>query len=307
VGRVGTFSSLIFGLAMIPLLGTWGGGASDPPLLLLDLPHGLAAIALVLMLGAIFRVSVGLSERNVWSRLGSVRLASRAIAAMALLSLVLAPLAIGSGSLRLHEVVLDQQQAIAPIDWLLSQFEGEWARTLRAWPIPAWNLLTQPLTALLFVPAMSLISGSARVDDPTTGAIGAAGFGLDSDPLDAYWSRLETRLSLVLSVALFVTLFLGASSIPFVDPAALVSNLEPYIGIGLPRALVAGLLLGSFLAKCVVVLALVARCKRFVAAARVDRSLRLVTRRLLPLAWANLLLVSGLALWWVERAGGLAR
>lgn len=304
-GRVGALTSLVGGLAMLPMLGTWGGGEHDPPLLLLDLPHGLAAIALLILLGALFRVSIGLSERNVWARIGSVRQSSRAIAALALLSLVLAPLAIGSGTLRLHEIVLDQQRAIGPVVWLLSFAEGEWADTLRAWPLPAWNLFTQPLTAILFVPAISLLLGSARVDDPTTAAVGAAGLGLDSDPLDTYWSRLDARLSLGLAAALFVTLFLGGSSVPFVDFPRIVGSLEAGVGYGLPRFLLAALMLGSFLAKCVFVIAVVARCKRFAASARVDRSLRLVTRRLLPLAWANLLLVSALALWWAERAGGL--
>ena len=297
VGRFGALSCLAIGLALIPFAGSWGGGASGSALLLLDLPHGLAAIVLLLMLHASFRVTIGLSERNAWSRIGSARQASRAIAAVALMTLVLAPIAIGSGSLRLHDLALAQQLPIASLERTLGGgAPGVW--------IPAWNLFTQPLTALLFAPAMTLMLGSARIDDPVTGAIGTAGLGLDADPIDAYWSRLDARLSLILASALFVTLFLGGGSIPFVDLGGVAAALSGYAGEFLPTLLIAGLHLGSFLAKVLAVVAIAMRLKRSVAAARVDRSLRLVTRRLLPLAWANLLLVAALTLWLSARAEG---
>ena len=304
VGRVGAVASLAIGLALIPFAGSWGGGPSDPALLLLDLPHGLAAIVLLLMLHSSFRVTIGLSERNAWSRIGSARQASRAIAAVALMTLVLAPIAIGSGSLRLHDLALAQQLPIASLDRTLGMLADGLAGGSLGSSIPAWNLFTQPLTALLFAPAMTLMLGSGRVDDPVTGSVGTAGLGLDADPIDVYWSRLDARLSLVLASTLFVTLFMGAGAIPFVDLGRVVAGLSRYAGEFLPTLLVSGLYLGSFLAKSLVVLAVAMRLKQLVAAARVDRSLRLVTRRLLPLAWANLLLVAALTLWLSGRAEG---
>ncbi len=304
LGRLGACVSLLVGLAMVPFAGTWGGGLTDPPILLLDLHHGLAAIGFLLLLASFSRIAVGLSERNAWSRIGSARQASRSIAALALMTLVLAPLAIGSGSLRLHDIVSDQQLPIGPVAWGVAALEGEFGHTLRAWPIPAWNVLAQPLTAILFIPAMALLLGSPRVDDPTTGSIGAAGLGLDADPIDVYWSRIDARLSLVFATTLFVCLFLGAGSIPFFDAPRLVARLAPYVGDTLPTLLVTGLQVGSFLAKSILVLAASSRLKRVIAVSRVDRALRLTTRRLLPLAWANLLLVAASTLWLAGFAGG---
>jgi NADH:ubiquinone oxidoreductase subunit H len=303
LGRLGACVSLAVGLAIVPFVGTWGGGPADAPLLLLDLQNGLAAIGFLLLMTSFCRVAVGLSERNAWSRLGSARQASRSLAAIGLLTLVLAPLAIGSGSLRLHEIVLGQQLSIAQLAWLLETLGGEFFENLRAWPLPAWNLFTQPLTAILFIPAMGLLLGAPQIADPTTGATLAAGLGIDADPIDAYWSKLEARLSLVLASALFVTLFLGAGSIPFFDPARLVLRLSPFVGETLPMLLVAGLHIGSFLAKCLLVLATTARMKRMAALARPDRSIRFATRRLIPLAWANLLLVAASTLWFAEFFG----
>lgn len=297
LGRMGVCASLAAGFSMIPFAGTWGGGTADSPLVPLDQRHGLAAIGLLLLVTSLSRVAVGLSERSAWSRLASVRQASRSIAALALLVLVLSPLAISSGTLRFHEIVLDQHGPMALPAPILASFDGrvlEWLGTLS---LPAWNVFVQPLTAILFVPAMTLLIGNSRIDDPMTGAVGLAGMGIDADPVDRYWMTLDARLSTLLIAALFVTFFLGASSIPFVDVGALVPRLEPFIGVTLPTLLVAGLQLASFGAKWLLVLAVVSRGKRSAAATREDRILRMATRRLLPLAWANLLLVASWTVW----------
>jgi NADH:ubiquinone oxidoreductase subunit H len=305
LGRMGSVLCLATGLAMIPFAGTWGGGADDEALVPLDLDHGLAALGLLFVLTGLSRVALALSERSPWSRIAGARQASRAIAALALLILVLAPLAVDAGSLRLHEIVVDQQRPVAVLDWLLAGIESNFIQELRAWPWPAWNLFTQPLTALLFIPALSLLLASPRADDPATGSIALAGLGLDADPVDLYWMKLDTRLSTVLGAALFVTLFLGAGSIPFTNSSALIALLSPFVGDALPTILLAAAHVGTFLAKWLLVLGLAARMKRVAASARDDRALRLATRRLLPLAWANLLLVTGATLWFDTQSGGL--
>ena len=297
LGRLGVCLSLAIALAMVPFLGTWGGAAEDAPLVLLDLRSGLAAVGFVLLLTSFARVAIGSAERNAWSRIGSTRQVSRTIAALALLTLVFAPLAITAGSLRLHEIVLRQQLPIAPVVWLAASFDGRVADFFQAFPFPAWNVFTQPLTALLFIPAMTLLLGNPRVDDATTGATFVAGLGIDADPLDRYWSRLDGRLSLVLTAALFAALFLGAGSIPFFDPAALVVRLAPFAGETLPNLLVVGVFAVTFLVKTLLVIAVTTRLRRVIAVSRVDRALRIATRRLLPLAWANLLLVAASTLW----------
>jgi len=295
--------ALVFGIAMLPIAGTWSG-QTDQPIAPVDLPNGLTVLGILLLLVAFARVAVGLSERSPWSRIGSARQASRSIAGVALLVIVIAPLAIDAGSLRLHEIVMDQQRAIIPLDWLLAAVGADWSETLREWPVPSWNLFVQPLTALLFAPAMALWTASPRVDDPASGTIGLAGLGLDADATDLYWSRLDARLSNVLAAGLFVTLFLGAGAIPFVSPQALVVAASPYFGVGLPQIAVTGLYILTFVAKLVFVLAIAARLGRAAATTRDDRALRLATRRLMPVAWANLLLVAAITLWLEGLSGG---
>jgi len=103
-------------------------------------------------------------------------------------------------------------------------------------------------------------------------------------------------LAKVFSASLFVTLFLGASGIPFVHGSDLIAAIAPLVGSTLPALLVVVLGIGVFFAKLVIVLLLGEIISRRVAALRSDQRTRLVAYRLLPLAWANLLLVSAMTL-----------
>lgn len=301
--RGGVALSLASALALLPFAGAWGGSPEGRPLVVLDMRHGLLALALLLLLASFSRVALGLSDRQVWSRLASVRQAGLALAGFALFVLVASPLALAAGSLRLQDIALAQAGSVAPLEAWIAPGEGFAGETLRGLRWPAWNLFLQPITALLFVPAMALLPRGSGGPDARAPGGGLVGFDLDASPGDLYWSRLEARAARLLGSALFVVLFLGAGSLPGVDPAAGVAALEPYLGEGLPRIALSGLAAGAFLAKWLVVLALVARLERLRTWPRSDRATWRLTRRWLPLAWANLLLVAAWTLR-VEGAGG---
>ena len=217
--------------------------------------------------------------------------------------LALVPVAIDAGSLDLASIARDQAEPLRPIAWLAARPGGPaWLADAARWSLPSWNLFVQPLTALLVALSLSLWIASPEVEVRAKGSIGLAGAGLDGDTADRYWLRLDAGLARVLGAALFVTLFLGAGDVPFVDAARLLDFAEPRLGRAVPRIGWAALETGCFAAKLLAVLAVGLRVGRVVADARDDRSLRLATRRLAPLAWANLLLVAGLSLWLAERA-----
>ena len=294
LGRAVSCLALASALSLVPFAGTWGGASDGTVLVVVDLRHGLVALIFLVLLMAMGQVAMGLSEHSVWSRLGSVRVASRSLGGIGLFVLVLAPLAIETGSLRLHEIVFAQQAPFAPFSWLPGS--GEVFEVARSWHWPGWNLFSQPLTALLFVPALAGLTRRPWVQDATAGSVSTSGFGLDSDPTDLYWGRLDIRLSKILAASLFVSLFLGAGAIPFVSPAAVVDLFEPFVGFELPALLGVMLQIGVFIAKLMVVLVLASMLRRSIAIPREDQWVDLVTFRLLPLAWANLLLMSAMTL-----------
>ncbi|MEO1934601.1 MAG: NADH-quinone oxidoreductase subunit H [Myxococcales bacterium] len=320
IGRLISCVAFASGLALIPFAGTWGGRAAGRPLIVADLDHGLIAIVFLLLLMGFAQVGIGLADRSPWSRLGSVGIASQTLAGLGLLILVTAPLAVTSISdmsgltdraiaseivamtassqpeARLQNIVAAQNSTFSPLFWLPKVLSGQvfdWIRDLR-WP--RWNIFVQPLTALLFWLALYGLTRRSWVANPETGSVCLAGFGLDHDPVDLYWGRLEARLARVFAAALFVSLFLGAGAIPFLRIGDVVDRLAPHVGFSLPAFLAVGIGIGVFFGKLVFVLIADGMFRRSMANLRDDQRTRLVAFRLLPLAWANLLLVSATSL-----------
>jgi NADH:ubiquinone oxidoreductase subunit H len=295
-GRVVSCIALASALSLVPFAGTWGGTSGGIALVAVDLRHGLIALVLLVLLMGLAQVAVGLADRSVWSRLGSVRLTSRNLSGVGLFVIVLAPLALETNSLRLHEIVFAQQHMFSPFSWLPTSIGGEAFEVVRTWRWPNWNLFAQPLTAILFVATIGCLTHRPRMYDPIAGSMGTSGFGIDGDPVDLYWGSLEARLSKVLAASLFVSLFLGAGAIPFVSASAIVHLLQPFMGVELPAFLGVVIQIGVFLGKLMIVLMLISFLRRATAVVREDQWIEIMTLRLLPLAWANLLLMSAMTL-----------
>jgi NADH:ubiquinone oxidoreductase subunit H len=295
-GRLVSIIALASALVLVPFAGTFGGTRDGIALVCVDMRYGLLSLVFLFFLMTLAQVAVGLADRQIWSRLGSVRLASRNLSGLGLLMIVLAPLALETSSLRLHDIVFVQQETFAPFSWLPAPVGGEVFEIARSWRWPNWNLFAQPLTALLFIPTMENLVRRPLVQDATAGILGTSGFGIDDDPIGLYWTRFEARLARVLGAALFVSFFLGAGAIPFVPASAIVDLLQPLMGFGLPAVLGVAIQVGVFLVKLLCVLAGISFMRRATAVIRDDQWIGIVTLRLFPLAWANLLLMSAMTL-----------
>jgi len=285
-------------LSLVPFASTWGSSAEGRRLVAVDLEYGLGLLVFLTLLSGLAQAASGLAERNVWAGLGVVRVEGHSLVGVALLLLVLAPLALETGSLRLHDMLLVQQESYSPLAFLVRLFAQldlnlELMAAIR---LPNWFAFSQPLTAILIVPTLALLFQRDLLGDAMAGTSGISGFGIDSDPSDLYWARLEARLSMVLAAALFVALFLGAGGLPFFDGPGIALRLVPLFGEFVPRLLLVGLEVAVFAGKLIGVLFLVTLLRRSTGSARADQSLRVMTRRLIPLASANLLLLSALSL-----------
>jgi NADH:ubiquinone oxidoreductase subunit H len=283
-------------LSILPFAGTWGASVAGRPLVVVDLDYGLGVLVFLILISGLAQAATGLAERSLWARLAALRVAGQSLIGVALLLLVLAPLVLATSSLRPFDFVLYQQGSFAPLALLGDEFMGFRVAGLEAFRLPNWFLFRQPLTAILVVPTLGLLLQRHSVYGGSNNTSGMSGFGLDSDPGDLYWMGLESRLSAILAGAIFVAFFLGGSAIPYFDPAPLLERAAPLLGQGFPAFLLAVLQFSIFGVKLLAVLALASLLRRSTGRARTDQSLRTMTRRLIPLAWANLLLLSALSL-----------
>jgi NADH-quinone oxidoreductase subunit H len=295
-GRLLSLLATASALSIIPFAGTWAGASDGEPLVAVDLEYGIGVLVFLILLSGLAKAATGLSERSLWARLGTLRVAGQALVGVALLLLVLAPLVLATASLRPHDLVLFQQGSFAPLAFLGERFMGVNLEGVDRLRLPNWFLLRQPLTALLVVPTLGLLLQRESVYDATNDTSGMSGFGLDANPGDLYWLALESRLSAILAASLFVSLFLGAGAIPYFDPSELLMRAGPLLGEGLPAILLFVVEAAVFTGKLLLVLYLASLLRRSTGRARPDQSLRTMTRRLIPLAWANLLLLSALSL-----------
>lgn len=287
-------------LSLIPFAASWGASRDGEPLVAVDLEYGLGALVFLILLSGLAQAATGLAERSLWARLAALRVAGQSLIGVALLLLILAPLVLATNSMRPHDIVVHQQGTFSPFlvleGWSGKDFSGVLATLFERFRLPNWFALRQPLTAILIVPTLGLLLQRYSVYDTMNNTSGMSGFGLDADPSDGYWTGLESRLSSVLAAALFVALFLGAGAIPYFDPSGLLASAEPFFGTGVPAALLCLVEAAVFVAKVLAVLFLASILRRATGRARTDQSLHTMTRRLIPLAWANLLLLSALSL-----------
>ena len=303
--RVLSLAALASGLALLPLASGWmdapPASASfaaqvAQPLVLFSSDAGLALLAFLILVSGLAHTVAGLAEEGEWARLAAVRVVGCALSGTSLLLLVLAPLAIATGSLDLAEMNRAQAGAFPLLGGrvgMLPAWLQPMAEQLR---LPNWHVVRQPLTAAIAVPTFALLLSRSFVIDGRGHSPGLAGYGLDADPSLLYWARLEGRVAEVLAAALFVVLFLGGSGLPFEVVARALSAGHAALGSGLPALIFFLFELGVFTAKLLFVLLSVQLLRRTMGSLRIDQHFETVTRRLLPLAWANLLLMAALSL-----------
>lgn len=300
--RALSLAATLSGLALLPVVSGWGASVSSSgkakPLVLFDSEFGLALIVFLVLVSGLAHTVAGLAERNEWARLAAVRIAGSALAGVALLLLLFAPIVLSTGSFRLSEIASAQLGSFAPLSgyaWSAAVPESV-ESVLGRLRLPNWLIFRQPLTAVLAIPTLGLLLSRSLLVDGRGHSSGPTGYGLDADPSFLYQAKLESRVAEIFAAALFVTLFLGGSGLPVVDARMFFGVAEVSLGAAVVAFLLFVFEVGVFLAKLLGVLFAIQLFRRTTGVLRIDQNLEIVTRRLLPLVLSNALLMSALAL-----------
>jgi NADH-quinone oxidoreductase subunit H len=168
---------------------------------LLVAPHldiGLLYIFAVASLGVYPLVLAGWASANKFSMHGGIRASAQAISYELAMTLAVVGVLMGAGSLRLDEIVLQQS--------------GTWLGML-----PRWNVVVQPLGALIFVVAVFAETNRLPFDLPEAEAELVAGYHTEYSSLSFAAFYMSEYIHMTVAAALATTLFFGGWTLPGIE------------------------------------------------------------------------------------------
>jgi NADH-quinone oxidoreductase subunit H len=250
------------------------------PLVVIDTDNGMLLFLALASLGVYGLVLAGYSSNNKWSLLGGIRASAQMISYELALALSVVATLIPAGSLNLSRVVEHQ------------------IGTALVGPVPAWNILTQPLGFLVFLIAAFAETNRLPFDLPEAESELVAGYHTEYGGLRMALFYMGEYQSMAILSALAATLYFGGWAIPFVDLAsagAWVASLPaigPLLGPGLATALLG---FTSLMVKTYTLLFFFIWVRWTFPRFRYDQLMRLGWKILLPLALVNFVAIAALA------------
>ncbi len=175
-----------------------------------DLNIGLLYIFAIASLGVYPLVLAGWSSANKYALYGGIRAAAQAISYELAMTLAAVGVLMAAGSLRLHEMVAAQS--------------GVWLGFL-----PHWNVVTQPIGALVFVVAVFAETNRVPFDLAEAEAELVAGYHTEYSSLSFAAFYMSEYIHMTVAAALISLLYFGGWNLPWIDvpltgwPGALLS------------------------------------------------------------------------------------
>ena len=173
------------------------GHAVDGLMVAPDLNIGILYIFAIASLGVYPLVLAGWASANKYSLYGGVRASAQAISYELALTLAVVGVLMSAGSLHLSDVVLHQQ--------------GTWLDVL-----PRWNVVVQPLGALIFLVAAFAETNRLPFDLPEAEAELVAGYHTEYSSLSFAAFYMSEYIHMTIAAALVTVLFFGGWNLPWI-------------------------------------------------------------------------------------------
>ncbi|MFC1706749.1 NADH-quinone oxidoreductase subunit NuoH [Planctomycetota bacterium] len=255
------FALLPAGLAMavIPFGHPIRIGGRIVPLQVADLNVGILFILAVSSIGVYALAFGGWAGNSKYPLLGSMRAAAQSISYEVAMGLAVVSVVMTAGSVHLGAIVMTQQEAFLGV-------------------LPAWNVFTQPLAALIFLVAAFAENNRLPFDLPEGESELVGGYHTEYSGMKFGVFFLGEYVAMILMSAALVTLFLGGWGLPGVTDTASYSLLNGLLSVVV------------FCVKLLAVLFFYIWVRWTLPRFRYDQLMRLGWKALIPLALANILL-----------------
>jgi len=217
----------------------------------------------------------GWSSANKFSMLGALRAGSQMISYELVMGLTVLGLILIYGTVDLVEIVRQQSG-------LLLGF------------LPAWGIFLQPFAAVLFITAAMAENRRAPFDLPEAESELIAGYFTEYSAMKMGLFMFAEFIEIAVIAALFTTLFLGGSNLPYMHDGGF--SLPGGVEIALSHGAVVLIQLVVFLAKVLLISSFQILVRWTLPRFRYDQLLRFAWKFLFPICLANLV-VTAIAVW----------
>jgi len=217
----------------------------------------------------------GWSSDNKFSMLGALRAGSQMISYELVMGLTVLGLILIYGTADLVDIVRQQSGVLLGF-------------------LPAWGIVLQPFAAILFLTAAMAENRRAPFDLPEAESELIAGYFTEYSAMKMGLFMFAEFIEIAVIAALFTTLFLGGSNLPFMHDGGF--SLPGGVEIALSHGVVVALQLVVFLAKVLLISSFQILVRWTLPRFRYDQLLRFAWKFLFPICLANLV-VTAVAVW----------
>lgn len=287
----------IITLAVIPYGGTYRFGDTELGLVVADIDWGMLYIFAVGSIATYGAVIAGWASNSNLGMLGSMRASAQMISYEVTMGLSVVVLFMIYGTLSLPEMAAFQDSTFRLFGFLEHVF-GVGVPGALAWiQLPAWGILLQPLSFVLFLTCIMAENKRPPFDAPEGESEIIAGYHTEYSGMRFGLFYTAEFLEVPLIGMIITTLFLGGWSIPWLPQDTLVGGIAPVFGEGFATALVMILHVGSFLLKVIVMIWLQMALRWSLPRFRYDQIMDLCWKMILPLSIANVFVTGAVILW----------
>lgn len=258
-GPMIAMTTALMASVVIPFGKTLMIGGKEYALQVSDLNIGILYVFAMVSIGVYGIMIGGWASNNKFSLLGALRASSQMISYELAMSLSLIAVIMASGTLSLNDIA--QQQT--------------------GWH---WNVLTQPLSFLIFLVCAFAETNRTPFDLPECETELIGGYHTEYSSMGLGLYLFAEYVNMFISSAVMVTLFFGGYNIPYIEKLGLAHNVETILGVLF------------FLVKTGLFILFFMWVRWTIPRFRFDQLMNLGWKYMIPIALVNILVTGGLIL-----------
>jgi NADH-quinone oxidoreductase subunit H len=289
----------VIAFAVIPFAGVYAFGDRTISMVAADPNWGLLYVFAIGSLATYGAVMAGWASNNNWSLLGGLRATAQMISYEVTMGLSVVGIFMVFSTLQLQDMVLAQDGTLRVFGFLETVFgvPSVWLEWLDWVRVPAWGVVYQPLSFILFLTAIMAENKRPPFDLPEAESEIVAGYFLEYSGMRFGLFYMSEFIEIVVIAGLITTIFLGGWAVPYLSQETIIGTITPALGVGFATGACVLIHFLTFMLKVVFMIWLQMALRWTLPRFRYDQVMDLCWKIILPLSIANIFVTGAVILW----------